>query len=157
MGNVAGEVQIFIKPGPYFPLNLIGFMNPVYRTRTRLVLFIIGMVYTSLGLWCTILPVETSSSLGFKFFDSGIVEYVVVYGGLEVGLGFPMLIASFKPVLFSGVYFMTTLFSLCLPVFRLFMIFSHGMTTTLVILFIIEIIIFISLVLANSSSRPRSA
>ena len=85
------------------------FFSPSYNKLTRTVLFIVGVVYSLLGVWCTILPYKTAASLGFNFTGSGIVEYVVVYGGLELGLGIPMMLSAYNRSLFSGVYFMTTL------------------------------------------------
>ena len=96
---------------------------------------------------------QNCASLGFNFTGSGIVEYVVVYGGLELGLGIPMMLSAYNRSLFSGVYFMTTFFSLCLPLFRSVMIFLNGVSTTLLILFFVEIIIFLVLF---CSSRYRA-
>ena len=129
------------------------FFSPPYNKFTRTVLFIVGVVYSLLGVWCTILPYITAASLGFNFTGSGIVEYVVVYGGLELGLGIPMMLSAYNRSLFSGVYFMTTFFSLCLPLFRSVMIFLNGVSTTLLILFFVEIIIFLVLF---CSSRYRA-
>ena len=125
------------------------FFSPSYNKLTRSVLFIVGVVYSLLGVWCTILPYKTAASLGFNFTGSGIVEYVVVYGGLEFGLGIPMMLAAYNRNLFSGVYFMTIFFSLCLPLFRSVMIFLNGVSTTLLILFFVEITIFLVLYFSN--------
>ena len=130
-------------------------MHINYIPRTRVLLFSIGILYFGLGIWCTVLPVQTATRLGFSFFDTGIVEYVVVYGGLEVGLGLPMMYAAFRRKLFPGIYFITTFFSLCLAIFRLVMILSKGATSTLYILFGTEILIFLLLLTLNLKRAPK--
>ena len=130
-------------------------MHINYIPRTRVLLFSIGILYFGLGIWCTVLPVQTAASLGFSFFDTGIVEYVVVYGGLEVGLGLPMMYAAFRRKLFPGIYFITTFFSLCLAIFRLVMILSKGATSTLYILFGTEILILLLLLTLNLKRAPK--
>ena len=111
----------------------------------KLLLLFVGLIYAILGVWCTLLPEKTASALGFVFRGSGIVEYVVVYGGLEIGLGTAMIIGVFNSRLFPGVFFMTTLFSGVLPIFRVAMITVHGSTTTLLALLGVESLIVLSL------------
>ncbi|MFE8070991.1 hypothetical protein QQM79_08015 [Marinobacteraceae bacterium S3BR75-40.1] len=97
----------------------------------RWVLTIIGLLYLALGGWCAAFPETTAQSLGYQLSSAGVVEYVVVYGGLEVGLGLGILIGARHPLLFPGVFFMTSLFSLCLPVFRGVMMWLYGSSATL--------------------------
>ena len=111
----------------------------------KLLLLVVGLIYAILGVWCTLLPEKTASALGLAFHGSGIVEYVVVYGGLEIGLGTAMIIGVFNSRLFPGVFFMTTLFSGILPIFRVAMITVHGSTTTLLALLGVESLIVLSL------------
>lgn len=55
---------------------------------TRTFLTIVGMVYLVLAAWCTLKPGQTSNSLGLTLQPgSGQSEYLVVYGGLQWGLG----------------------------------------------------------------------
>ena len=109
---------------------------------------VVGLIYAILGVWCTLLPEKTASALGFVFHGSGIVEYVVVYGGLEIGLGAAMIIGVFNSRYFPGVFFMTTVFSGILPIFRIAMIVVHGSTTTLLALLGVESLIVISLLVS---------
>ena len=60
--------------------------------------------------------------MGYSFKGNGKIEFVVIYGGLEIGFGLVMLIAVMNQVLFPGVYFMTTIVSLALPVARIWML-----------------------------------
>ena len=76
------------------------------------------------------------------------MEYVVVYGGLEIGLGAAMIIGVFNSRYFPGVFFMTTVFSGILPIFRIAMIVVHGSTTTLLALLGVESLIVISLLVS---------
>jgi len=114
----------------------------------KLLLLVVGLIYAILGVWCTLLPEKTASALGFVFHGSGIVEYVVVYGGLEIGLGAAMIIGVFNSRYFPGVFFMTTVFSGILPIFRIAMIVVHGSTTTLLALLGVESLIVISLLVS---------
>lgn len=53
----------------------------------RVVLWLVGAVYLLLGIWCSVAPVTTSRSLGYELTTpSAMSEYIVVYGGLEIGL-----------------------------------------------------------------------
>ena len=54
----------------------------------RLFLTIVGMAYLSLAFWCSIDPAQTSRAVGFSLQPgSGDSEFLVIYGGLEFGLG----------------------------------------------------------------------
>lgn len=62
-----------------------------------IVLIIFGIMYLGLGLWCTFSPEGTAAWLGLAFErTSGKIEYLVVYGGLELGLGVFFLLCAFN-------------------------------------------------------------
>lgn len=50
-------------------------------------LYLNAVLYAVLALWCTVKPWATSSSMGYARLDpGGKSEYLVVYGGLQLGL-----------------------------------------------------------------------
>ena len=79
----------------------------------------IGVAYLALGAWCTAAPRSVARRVGFSLeSDSGLSEFVTVYGGLEVGLGAALLLTSFVPGLREGGLVFGAVFSLALPLFR---------------------------------------
>ena len=55
---------------------------------TRTFLAIVGIAYLVLAVWCALKPGQTSNSVGLTLQPgSGQSEYLVVYGGLQLGLG----------------------------------------------------------------------
>jgi hypothetical protein len=52
-------------------------------------LYFNAFLYAGLALWCTLLPAETASAVGFLVLTpSGQSEYLVIYGGLQLGMAF---------------------------------------------------------------------
>ena len=48
----------------------------------------VGFAYLLLAAWCIAMPATTAASVGFELqAGSGQSEYLVVYGGLQLGLG----------------------------------------------------------------------
>lgn len=46
-------------------------------------------LYAVLALWCTLLPAQTAAAVGYVGLDrSGQSEYLVIYGGLQLGMAF---------------------------------------------------------------------
>lgn len=85
-----------------------------------LFLRIVGVLYIVFGIWCTLLPQQTSLAVGFELASgSGLSEYITVYGGLEVGIGLAMIITSFVRRLQLGGLAFAFIFSVCLPLFRM--------------------------------------
>lgn len=52
-------------------------------------LYFNAMLYAMLAAWCTLMPAETAAAVGFQVLDrSGQSEYLVIYGGLQLGMAF---------------------------------------------------------------------
>lgn len=118
----------------------------------RIILTAVGIIYLILGLWCTVSPRETAEALGFMLSDSGLVEFVVVYGGLEVGLGLAMIVGARRTLLLPGVLFMTTVFSACLPLFRAGMLLLYPASPAVLAILALEVTILVALLLARRSA-----
>lgn len=54
----------------------------------KIFLSVVGTAYLVLAIWCMIAPGTTAQAVGFELQSgSGQSEYLVVYGGLQLGLG----------------------------------------------------------------------
>lgn len=82
-------------------------------------LMINGVLYIALALWCTLLPMKTSSAIGFALpNNSAKSEYLVVYGGLELAMGaFFLLCALRSNMLEAGLWFALLSYG-CLMIYR---------------------------------------
>jgi len=117
-----------------------------FTTYPRTVLGIIGILYIALGVFCSLDPVKLGDAMGYRFKDNGMIEFVVIYGGLEVGFGLAMLIATMNRILFPGVYFMTAIVSLALPIARVGMLMPREMEGKMGAFLMIELAILAALV-----------
>jgi hypothetical protein len=79
----------------------------------------VGVLYLLSGLWCALNPQVASEFLGFMATNIGLSELFSVYGGLQVGLGSAMLIASVKPDYIEASLLFAFITSLGLMLFRL--------------------------------------
>lgn len=52
-------------------------------------LYFNALLYVLLALWCTLFPAQTAAAVGFQVLSrSGQSEYLVIYGGLQLGMAF---------------------------------------------------------------------
>lgn len=52
-------------------------------------LYLNALLYVALAAWCTLFPAETAAAVGFQVLTpSGQSEYLVIYGGLQLGMAF---------------------------------------------------------------------
>lgn len=116
-------------------------------------LTVIGVIYAGLGLWCTLQPQQTAQALGLTLSDTGLVEYLVVYGGLEIGLGIAMITGARRPHLLPGVFYMTTVFSVILPVFRSVLLLSYPANASHLIILGLELVIAAALLIVAARGR----
>lgn len=53
---------------------------------TRTYLYLNAALYLAFAAWCTLFPAQTAQGLGYAALSpSGFSEYLVVYGGMELG------------------------------------------------------------------------
>jgi hypothetical protein len=56
---------------------------------TTIYLWLNAALYALFALWCTLSPLRTAQNIGFlELSPGGSSEYLVVYGGMELGLAF---------------------------------------------------------------------
>ncbi|MCC4619800.1 DUF4345 family protein [Xanthomonas cassavae CFBP 4642] len=52
-------------------------------------LWINAVLYIALAIWCTLSPVKTAHAVGYtQLSPAGQSEYLVIYGGLQLGMAF---------------------------------------------------------------------
>ena len=57
-----------------------------------------ALLYAVFAAWCTVRPAETARALGYAALDrGGQSEYLVVYGGLQLGLGIAFAMFAWNP------------------------------------------------------------
>jgi hypothetical protein len=79
----------------------------------------VGILYAYLAAWCSLSPQETSNLVGFTLQPgSGQSEFLVVYGGLELGLALILLWPLIRPEAAKLALVNCTLIHGCLVVFR---------------------------------------
>ena len=73
----------------------------------QIYLLINSALYILLALWYLIKPTETANYLGYNFLNnSGKIEYLTVYVGLEMGFAAFLALAAFLPTIkLSGLIF----------------------------------------------------
>ena len=65
---------------------------------TAAYLYLNALLYAVFGIWCTARPEQTARSLGYATLDrAGQSEYLVVYGGLQLGLAVAFFVFATNP------------------------------------------------------------
>lgn len=124
---------------------------------TRSILLAVGLLYLGLGVWCFLLPDLAAGSVGFGLEGaSGRSEFLVVYGGLEVGLGLFFFRASRSDDFLRAGYFLLFVTSFCLAATRLSTIlFLDGIRPLTFGLFGAEILLTAAGAYGLHATRPR--
>lgn len=68
--------------------------------------------YLLFSIWCIVKPESTAKFLGYDFFNnSGKVEFLTIYTGLELGItAFLFISAMFEQMRFSGLVFCVSIY-----------------------------------------------
>jgi len=86
----------------------------------RIYLSLIGLLYIALAAWCSIDPATTSSKVGFeRIGGSGRSEFLVIYGGLELGMALVFLMPWFNRDFTQASLWACILIHACLVAFRM--------------------------------------
>ena len=99
---------------------------------TAIYLWFNAVLYAVFALWCTLRHVETARAVGFALpGPSGHSEYLVVYGGLQMGLAMFYAWLAYQPALHrTGIVFSLMLYA-PIVAYRLATLFLHGPVGTL--------------------------
>lgn len=86
---------------------------------SRIFLTLIGLTYLYLAAWCSFMPVQTSQLVGFDLKPgSGQSEFLVIYGGLELGLAIVFLLPFIRPKQLESSLTACLIIHACLVLFR---------------------------------------
>jgi hypothetical protein len=86
---------------------------------TKIFLAVVGAAYILLAVWCAIRPDQTSTSVGFDLKPgAGQSEFLVIYGGLELGLGLAFLLPLLREDYLPFALLLCLIVHACLVLFR---------------------------------------
>lgn len=109
---------------------------------------LVGLLYLVSGLWCGFQAHLAAEFVGYTLSDPiGLVEFVSVYGGIQVGIGLAILFLSrIKAFALSAVIF-SLFISASLLAFRLIALVSIGVSDNLLMMAGVECLIVVLLVM----------
>ena len=112
---------------------------------TKVFLAVVGVAYLVLALWCVILPERTSQSVGFTLKPgSGQSEYLVVYGGLQLGIALVFLWPLIRSTDPKEALFACLIIHGCIVAFRALSFLRYsGIGSTTYILAVVEWVLFL--------------
>jgi hypothetical protein len=112
----------------------------------------VAVLYVLSGLWCIFALEIAAAALGFNITtDVARVEFIAVYGGLQLGLAIGMAAGSFMPRYYLGCLFAATAVSIALLVARcvaLVLYPSALESSTIIAMTVLELIIAVALLIA---------
>lgn len=69
-------------------------------------LYFNAALYAVFALWCTFAPARTAATVGYAALSrSGVSEYLVVYGGLQLGMGLFFFYCAYAGLQRAGLAF----------------------------------------------------
>jgi FtsH-binding integral membrane protein len=90
-------------------------------------LAIVGLMYLALAIWCSVAPAITSNKVGFELKPgSGQSEFLVIYGGLELGLCLIFLVPLVREEYLASSLLACVLIHACLVAFRTASLFLYS-------------------------------
>ena len=85
----------------------------------KIFLAVVGLMYLGLAVWCSVAPAMTSEKVGFDLKPgSGQSEFLVIYGGLELGLALIFLLPLVRSDYLASSLLACVLIHACLVAFR---------------------------------------
>jgi len=93
----------------------------------KLFLTLVGIIYLGLAVWCSVSPAVTSEKVGFELNPgSGQSEFLVIYGGLELGLSLIFLLPLVRDNFLTSSLLACVLIHACLVAFRTVSLFLYS-------------------------------
>jgi len=87
----------------------------------------VGLIYLGLSLWCSFAPQHTSGVVGLDLRPgAGDVEFLTVYGGLEMGLATLLLMPLCWPDSLKSTLWACVLVHACIVLFRSIGFIAYG-------------------------------
>lgn len=125
-------------------------MNAIY-------LYINAALYVTFAIWMTLSPWKTASAVGYQSLNaSGRSEYLVIYGGLQLGLAIFFALAAATP----NYHRLGILFSVCLyapiVIYRIVTVIKFdGVGANTVAIGALEVVLLIGAVVLYLKSTPN--
>lgn len=112
----------------------------------RLYLIVLTVLYAAFAAWSTFKPRTTANSLGFDLQSpSGVCEFIVVYGGLELGLALFFALGAFRESAELPALWLALLLHTALVAFRLVIILTtSGLSSTIFAIFGLEALLAVA-------------
>jgi hypothetical protein len=119
-------------------------------------LYFNAFIYAAFALWCSLDPTQTARAVGYETLSrSGLSEYLVVYGGLELGLAFFFVWCARKGMQRAGLAFSLALYA-PIVVYRLVTVAHHWPVAPLTLgTGVLEIVLLVGAVAAWRSVRAQ--
>ena len=93
----------------------------------KIFLTLVGAMYLGLAVWCSVSPAVTSDKVGFDLKPgSGQSEFLVIYGGLELGLALIFLLPLIRADCLTSSLLGCVLIHACLVAFRTVSLFLYS-------------------------------
>ena len=93
----------------------------------KIFLAVVGLMYLGLAVWCSVAPAMTSGKVGFELKSgSGQSEFLVIYGGLELGLSLIFFLPLVRADYLSSSLLACVLIHACLVAFRMISFFLYS-------------------------------
>ena len=93
----------------------------------KIFLAVVGLMYLGLAVWCSVAPAMTSGKVGFELKSgSGQSEFLVIYGGLELGLSLIFFLPLVRADYLSSSLLACILIHACLVAFRTISFFLYS-------------------------------
>lgn len=94
---------------------------------SKIYLAVVGLLYLVLAIWCSAAPATTSQKVGFELQPgSGQSEYLVIYGGLELGLCLLFLLPLYDKSYLGSSLLACIIIHACLVAFRTISLFVYS-------------------------------
>ena len=98
----------------------------------RIYLSVVALLYIGLSAWCSLDPQTTSSKVGFeRLGGSGKSEFLVIYGGLELGMALVFLLPWFNQEFTLASLWACIAIHACLVFFRTVSFFLYADISTM--------------------------
>lgn len=119
---------------------------------------VVGLLYLLSGLWCIGQDQLAAGFLGFDLASTTAhIEFLTVYGGLQVGIGLGCLVCSINPRNMAGALLFMVFVSAILVLARFYAFNVVSFEQALMPLFVLEIVLSIVVIVAYLKLRRQES
>ena len=110
------------------------------------VLRFVSILYFVSATWCLVNPELAAGFVGYDLKPNGIAEFFTVYGGLQMGIAWAMMLSSFKQDYIVAAVFFSAVMSCVLAGFRIISMGIYGFSDDVIAMAVLELVLAIILV-----------